>query len=230
MTEWIPLLYDLCVVILVIYFISISARRGFVRTVIEFIGYLISFFIANLGANAFSTVIFNNFLRPSVVETVGNKLTEAGITDIAADVQTVLSQVPDALEKFLDTFGSGTDMLAELESLSNSTQPLPEAITDHVVAPLVISIVQLILFIVLMSICLFLVRKFAWTLSGLRRIPIIGPANTLLGGVVGAFEGLLTVVLIANLLSLIIAATAGGFAYLNNDIMEQTVLLRRFLI
>ena len=223
MTEWIPLLYDLCVVILVIYFISISARRGFVRTVIEFIGYLISFFIANLGANAFSTVIFNNFLRPSVVETVGNKLTEAGITDIAADVQTVLSQVPDALEKFLDTFGSGTDMLAELEALSNSTQPLPEAITDHVVAPLVISIVQ-------MSICLFLVRKFAWTLSGLRRIPIIGPANTLLGGVVGAFEGLLTVVLIANLLSLIIAATAGGFAYLNNDIMEQTVLLRRFLI
>ena len=59
------------------------------------------------------------------------------------------------------------------------TQPLPEAITDHVVAPLVISIVQLILVIVLMSICLFLVRKFAWTLSGLRRIPIIGPANTL---------------------------------------------------
>lgn len=230
MIDWIPLVYDICVVALVVYFISISAHRGFVRTVIEFIGYFISLMAANFGAKMFSATIFEKLLRPTVLDTVGKKLTEAGITDIAADVQTVLAQVPDMLEDFLRKFGVQEDVLGNFKALANPSQPLPEAITDHVVGPIVISVVELILFVILISLCFFLVRRISRTLGVLRRIPIVGPANTILGGVVGGLEGLLTVVLIANLLNLIIAATAGGFAYLNSGIIDQTVLFRRFLI
>ncbi|MBC8569228.1 CvpA family protein [Zongyangia hominis] len=230
MIDWIPLIYDLCVVGLVVYFVSISAHRGFVRTVIEFIGYFLSLMAANYGAKFFSSAIFEKLLRPTVLDTVAKKLTEAGITDIASDVQTILAKVPDMLEDFLAKYGVKEDVLGNFKALANPSQPLPEAITDHVVGPIVVSVVELILFLILISLCFFLVRKFSWTLGGLRKIPIIGPANTILGGVVGALEGLLTVALIANLLNLIITATAGGFQYLNSGIIDQTVLFRRFLL
>lgn len=55
---------------------------------------------------------------------------------------------------------------------------------------------------------MFLTRIVARCFTGLRHIPIVGPLNSVLGGCVGAVEGVLYLYLMVAIASLVLALTA----------------------
>lgn len=48
MEQYVPILLDVLVVVVIISMVKASARRGFVRTVIQFAGYLVSLGISSV--------------------------------------------------------------------------------------------------------------------------------------------------------------------------------------
>ena len=60
-------------------------------------------------------------------------------------------------------------------------------------------------------------------------IPIVGPLNSVLGGCVGAVEGVLYLYLMVAIASLVLALTGDSIPYLNRQTLESTWILRLFL-
>ncbi len=76
---------------------------------------------------------------------------------------------------------------------------------------------------------MFLTRTVARCFTGLRHVPIVGPLNSVLGGCVGAIEGVLYLYLIVAVVSLILALSGDSIPYLNRQTLENTWFLRLFL-
>ena len=64
------ILYDIVVVLAVLCMVLWSAKQGFIRTVINFAGYLISTVAAFAISNALSQFIYNSFIRDGLIHKI----------------------------------------------------------------------------------------------------------------------------------------------------------------
>ena len=70
------IILDLAILVIVILAIFIGYKRGFIRTVINLIGYIAAAFLAHVVSLPISQFIFNTFLRSKSVELIQNAITK----------------------------------------------------------------------------------------------------------------------------------------------------------
>ena len=63
-------------------------------------------------------------------------------------------------------------------------------------------------------------------LSALRKVPLIGSINAVLGGVLGCFEAMLVILLLASALSILIAVTGGIGDWMTEDTIAHSHLFQ----
>lgn len=209
MQDFVVAAYDIVTVLVFLYMIVVGARRGFLRTLVYFIGYA----AVLLGAAALSEPaarwIFETLLRPSIVSGIAGKLSEVQQELLPESLLAFAQSVPEGV---LGMLGLDQEQLVEtLHGLiENGGAGAAGAITDSVVAPLAVNLMRLVLFFLLFSIAMFFVRRLAGVFNEVNRLPLIGPANQVMGGLVGAAQAALTLYVIAAVLKLLVSFTADG--------------------
>ncbi|MDD2955874.1 MAG: CvpA family protein [Oscillospiraceae bacterium] len=229
MDAYLPILYDLLALLVLILMIRQGARRGFARTVVSFLGFFIAAALAGAFAQAAAPALFERFIRPGLVERAAacaqefwqggqwRELAEGFLKELAPAVTNALS------------FG-GLD-LSVVEGLAAETgAQAARELVDQVFAKPCVMLISSILFLLAFGELLFVVRQLAKALKEVNRIPLIGPVNALLGGVVGALEGALTVYLAVLALSLLMALTGDALPFISRKTVEGTWLLRYFFV
>ena len=214
-------------VVAVLVCIYVASRQGFIVTVVRALGMLLSLLVAGLFAEEAAGLVFRHLLRGPLVQRVEAEVLTALESQAAQTVQAVVAGLPRLLRRLL-TLGSG-DRLAQIQPQATDTAAaIAETIVDQALAPILVALLHSILFFLLFSVCMFLVRRVSVLLRGINRLPIIGPLNAFLGAVSGVFLGIFYVYLGTLLLSILIAVTGGELTYLNRDILEESLLLARF--
>ena len=82
----------------------------------------------------------------------------------------------------------------------------------------------------LFTVLMLLVNTIAGLLKSVNFLPVIGSLNEILGGVLGAAQGLLYVFVFASLLWFIVSATGDGMGIISNSEIEKTFLFRWFYL
>lgn len=139
----------------------------------------------------------------------------------------VLESIPSYLRNALEFAGLPADLT--LPSIADSTEQLAASIVEQTIGPTCIALFSTIFFLLFFSLFMFLTRIVARCFTGLRHIPIVGPLNSVLGGCVGAVEGVLYLYLMVAIASLVLALTGDSIPYLNRQTLESTWILRLFL-
>lgn len=229
MEQYVPILLDVLVVVVIISMVKASARRGFVRTVIQFAGYLVSLGISSVVSRMAAIFVYDSFVRDG-------------------DCGFPLPQHPKC-HRPGDGDG-GTDRRSGKPACHPAKCPLPSRggfdqrpLRPHrgfggedrrrrgghgggALRPSAFCGPSSLF--LAFSTCMLFVKSFARLFRGLYRVPLLGPANALLGGLVGGLEAVLVLYVAAVLVSLLQTLTGDTLPLLTQEAVARTYLFRLF--
>ncbi|WP_312644773.1 CvpA family protein [Hydrogenoanaerobacterium sp.] len=228
MIEFLPYLYDILAVILLLYYIYVSSRRGFAATVVSFIGYVAALTAAWALSKMVAPALFDTFFRSGLVERVHGVLDELpGGMEFAETAASLLAALPAYIGGMLNIGGYNASELSQL--LSEYSSNTAELVVDKVFAPAIIGMLTMVLFIVFFSVLMVVVRSLTRFFYSVNRVPLIGPLNSILGGIMGLFTGVVSLYVIIVILQLVLTLTNDSLHFLNRGLLEQTYTYRLFL-
>lgn len=186
--NWTSIVLDGIALILLVGCALFYAKRGFLASLISFLGTLISLIGSILFANWLSPVLFNSLFRSGLENRVAELLQQTGVQTVSDVLKNIFGFLPQSVADMLGA--SFTDSVA-------ATSPeLASKIVNEAVMPLIVPIITVVLFLVLFLVLRVLVAWLSKLLTGANKIPLLGAGNRLLGFVAGILVGGLYVYLL----------------------------------
>lgn len=216
----------------VIALFTISAyKKGFLNTVVRFVGTLVALVFSMVVSAPAAEFIFNNYLAESIVSVVKKHMGAVQDVDIAAFADGMSELISDLPEFFANIMEKGFGVHAEewyslvsAETVSSMT----DAVIENIIAPLATGLIRVLVFCVVFALLKFLVNAVAALLIGVNKLPLIGSLNEVLGGVIGAAQGMLYMFIIASIVWLALFAAGGELGPVSADAVEKTLLFKEF--
>ncbi len=223
-----PIIIDIIVVLIVCSMVFIGVKKGFISSIISFFGYIISVIVASFASKFLAVYIFNTFLVDGIKEKIltafPRGIEKNGIDSV---VQNFLNTQPEILKNLITQRFNGAEGVSEVLQKNGAgvKESFAEVLATSVVGPVIITIMQFILFFVLIGVCLFLLRIIQRTLGGVKRIPVIGQFNALLGGICGLAQAVAVLMIISIALNVYLSFQTDQ-SFINLQTIEQTSIFR----
>lgn len=218
--DFIWVLWDIAAVLVFLLFVHAGASRGLIRTAISFAGYALAVAAANLLSPILAWGLYDKVVKDAIRLVILNRLGE--YTGSGADE--IASAIPDSLTRIMDG-----DILETVGgALGMEAGHLVDQLIDAALREPVLSILNSILFLLLFTIVLLVVRNLSRLFRGVYKIPVIGTLNTVLGGILGVLEAAAVLLVAALAMKLLIDFSGGGWFWLDTGIMDDTYIFRVF--
>lgn len=224
-------IYDLILVLIFVFLILRGWRQGVMATLLRLLGWVMAAFVIIGWAGEWSGRVYE-----SVVE---KPVTAAVSAAIPADAVNAMNSTADAVESLQGVLDELSGILGGREIDASSADAivamlrqdgasLAEAITQTVLEPVLLGVLQAVISLGILVVCLFVFR-FLSRLSahGSRGRGILGKVNKILGGVLGAVESVAVAYVYAFLLSAL--ASALTVDWLTPSIVNSTALVSLLL-
>lgn len=214
------ILDGIAILILVITII-VGYRRGFLKSLVQFIGCVAAFILAfSLSAPA-ANFTFDTFLA----EGLENTLTEALVTNADAAPTELLQSLPEPILAVLE---NSTQLQATLENLgdaaASTAETAVETLMTSVIRPVAVSLIQFVAFILLFVILMFVARLLAKVIKPITKLPLLRQVDGALGAVLGLIKGVLFTIAFVSVVQLI-AATGSPDSLVTQEMVESSILV-----
>ncbi len=191
---------DIAVVVIVIVSVIFGFKRGLLSSLISLAGSIASFIGASYLSDIVSRWVYDTFISSRIVSSISDNITQSTDGDSFLNMleNSSLGNFID-MQKATDAIGGFFQGASDLDPSGNA-----ELLANTLVMPSVVSVINIIVFILLLIIFLTLCGIIIKVSDGLNYVPIIGGLNRFFGGVVGVFIGVVICVIIATLVNIII--------------------------
>lgn len=217
---------DGIVVIIVLIVAYFSAKKGFVKTLVETIGFVAAIIIAFTISSPLADIVYDKMIEPSIIETVNTTVSD-GTDSAEKAVDAVWNKMPNFITDNSFFNLSKSDIT---ESVKTDTQEgdtaLAQNISNIFVYPVIIKILSVVFSVILVVALLFLVKILAKFLNKIFSFSVIGVINKFLGGVLGIFKGILLATVFCLLISLILSFTKNGFLIFNYATINASYIFK----
>ncbi len=214
-------IFDLAIVAIVAIYAFLSAKKGFVRTLVEIVGFIIIILLANKFSPILADYTYNKFIEPAVVGSLQDIQLDDGTIKLPENI------LPDFVNKFLGedfSISNLEEMIAE-----NFSDSLDAAITsacDTVIKPIVTDVLNLLISVVITMILLFVVKILAGLFNKLLGNFILGKTNKILGAVLGMIKGVAIAIIVCSIISAIVGLTKNGIWIFNQSNIDKTIIFK----
>ncbi len=210
---------DIIVVAVVVLFALLGLRKGFLKSLMGFVGAVAALVLALTVARFAASWIFETWVRQPLADTISQALTESG----AATAEGALDALPGYLTGLLGLADGGTEAI--VGAIASSSSSLA-AVLVTALAPVITNLIMVVLAIVLFFVFLLLVRLALRLLNRVAKAPVLRQVNGLLGFLFGMGKGLLVVWLLCALAGAAAPLWAGESAGWLQNAIEGSVLFR----
>lgn len=189
---------DIIVVAIIVLFLCVGLKRGFVKMVLDLAGVIIALAVTYMLVNPVSEFICNTFVAPSMAESVVKAITSG---DENKDISSVVASSPDFIGEILKPFNIDLDELKVLieKNKDASVAEKNMLIGKEIVKPAAKSASYTGTFIVLFIISLVAVGVISKLAKFINKIPLIGSFNKGGGALLGLVSGIIAVFVFANI-------------------------------
>jgi len=137
----------------------------------------------------------------------------------------VPASIYSQIEHYLN--GSKESLSNIIKAMNNpSKEESAKEIADLAVKPIILLVLQVLIFMISFTLLMIIVKLVSRSMSIFNKVPVVGSANTLLGGVLGFVQGAFIVVIIVLLVKVIIALTSNELIVLNTPTIEETKIFK----
>ena len=214
------ILIDFLVLSVVVFFIILSVKKGFVLTVLDLLSYIISLVAASLLSKYLAKLIFDLFIKDPMTTRVQEGLTAAANQTAAEQVTAVMQKIPLFI---LDVWGDSTAKISETINAQGATAAA--AVTEKIIAPAVNALIGAVLFAVLFFAVLFFTKWISRLIAKTFKLPMIRQLNMFLGGVLGVIKGSIVALCLLAVFSLI----NPSFHIIQAATLEQTYITKHVI-
>ena len=217
---------DAIVILIILLFVFLSAKKGFVRTLIEVVGFVAALVIAFTFSNPIADVTYDKLVYPSVIKTVENVASD-GVSSATTAVDTIWQKMPQFITEsnFFGLSKENITTMVELNTL-NESHKLAQSISDSFVKPAVTKLLSVLFSVILVVVLLFVVKILAKFINKLFTFSVVGDINKTLGGVLGLVKGAAVAVVFCLIVSLILSFTKNGFLIFTYDAINSSYIFK----
>ncbi len=226
-----PWMLDGMAVLIIAICVLSAYRRGFLCTLVLLTTALVAFYLSLTYSQTIAEWLYAQFFSERISQLVAQRLSDFTAADAASFAEGLADLAAELPAVFSSAFLSQLRLYVEqwYQQLAGSSAPaMTTAITEAIIAPLATGLLRVITFCVLFGLLSTLGRAVAGLCKTVNYLPIIGTFNALLGGVLGAIQGMLYVFVASALLWLALSASGGQLGALSAETVDQTLFFRYF--
>ena len=219
------LILDLVFVAVVIVTAFLSSKKGFVRTLLELVGFVAAIVIALTVSEPVSEFAYDKFVEPAIVEK-----TQGIIVNTATEIpENLWENLPNIIKNNSEFFDINEENF--LKTISDEAQngaiDISETISRKIVRPSVINIFSTVICFLLILILLPIFRFIAKIINKLFSFSIVGKLNHSLGGILGIVKGMAICIIICIVIDLLLKVTGGGFWVLTPELLNKSFIFSK---
>lgn len=213
---------DIIVLAIICITAFISAKKGFVATVIELVGLILAFYLAFTFSTVAANFTYDKFISPTIKETVIDEIGDS----VSQTADSIWDSLPGIVVSGANTLGINKDeIFGDVNNATTSTiQDIANTVDEKIARPVITTFIRILLGFILFIVCLFLVKILAKLLNKLFSFSIIGKLNRTLGAILGAGKGIVFSIVTVLLLSTIVAVTKNGFLIFTTENIEKSAI------
>ena len=163
-------------------FVLVGVHRGFIRSVVHFLGSIIAAVLASVLGGALAKWVFDALFRAAMVEKIHTTVLALGADNASGAAQQIIASLPDSLVRALEQAGVTAETISG--GVKAQSAQAASMIVDYI-SPVFVGFLKVLAVIVLFSLLMTVVRLLASVVSGLLHLPVLGQVDGLLGGVFG---------------------------------------------
>lgn len=217
---------DGIIILIIILFVFLSAKKGFVRTLIEAVGFIAAIIVAFTFSSPIASTVYDKIIQPSVVKTVENVADKSSARATSA-VDAVWEKMPTFITEssFFNLSKEGITNTVETQATNDSIQ-LAQNISEAFVKPVTTKLLSVLISVILTVALLFVIKLLAKYINKLFSFSVIGNINKTLGGVLGIIKGAAVAVIFCLIISLILSFTKDGFLIFTYDAIHSSYIFK----
>lgn len=170
--------------------VLIGVQRGFIRSVVHFLGSVIAACLASALGGALAQWVFDTLFRDAMVEKINESLQSLGAESVTAAAEQIFASLPDFLVRALEEAGMTASSI--VNGIGGQTGQAAKMVTDYL-SPVFVNFLKVLAVIVLFFLFMTLVRVLASIVGQTLRLPFLGQLDGLLGGIFGFLLALVSV-------------------------------------
>ena len=208
---------DLLIVAIVLVTAILSAKRGFVRTATELVGFIAAVYLAFTLSAPAADFVYDKMVEPRLVQGIEEKIAEAS-TNAGNNA---IEALPDFIENNLDKFGIDANTLGSMAT--NAAQPAT-MLSENVLEPIFTGIFKAIFSILIFIILSFAAKLLAKLLNKIFSFSVVGVLNKALGFALGTVKGVVFASIFCSIVVLIASVAGNGFLIFSSDAVNSSFI------
>ena len=227
---WITL--DLILAVVIISYIFICARHGFIRNAIEVVGFAFAIYLSFALSGIIADTVYRNTIEQRIVKKVTASVNDSSKNTVNETVHSVFEYVPKMVKDSAENIGlnekSVSDNITKKLGNTASVEQMAASATKSIAEPVLVPIIKSIAGLILFAVCMFLVRALAKVVDRAAKLPVIDRVNSFLGGILGLIKGMIIACAICIIISTIVAFTENGFLIFTKENIDRSYLFGLF--
>jgi len=216
-------LLDAAIILLLILFIFLGVRRGFVKTIIKLVGTLAAMVVAALLSAAVAAFIFDSFISANIANAIEDKIRESG-GSITESVGNFVEEMPAPVAQAIKSFvGEPEDMVKAVNGATHE-RITGEDIVRCAIRPVAVFLLRIVAFIILFIAAMIAVFFVSRILDRVMKLPALNQINKVLGGVAGAVQGVFVIFALAAFLYIYAMSSPADAVISQNDLNNSLII------
>ena len=213
-------LLDAVLIVLFALCVWIGWKRGFIKTVSGLIALAVAVIVASTFSTPIANAVYTGTVEPAVLSTLEEKISSE-VLPTAEQLDAAIDEMPSLVATLLEVgdMGSGAAILEQVDAVE-SGKSAASTITDCVVTPIVLPLMQMLCSVVLFAAAYLIASILLRVLDLVAKLPVLKQLNSVLGVVAGALTGAAWVIFAARILFTL--AWLGMAEWLTPEVLEQT--------
>lgn len=215
---------DLIILGIIALCVIISAKRGFVKCLVETIGFVAAIVVAFTVSSPLADLTYDKLIEPPVVKAATDAVGETAEHEAWNALPDFLSNKESAL--LGTTVNTFTEKITQ--NISKGTETAVKTASQEIVKPVATKLLSLLFSVILIIVLLIVVKFLAKLLNGIFSFSLVGKLNRSLGGVVGAIEGIVFAMIFCMIISLILSFTGKPFLIFSQESINNSYIFKLF--
>lgn len=205
--------------------VLIAKKKGFVLTLLDFAAFFLAAFLAVPVSGWLAEGIYNAFISQSVVSALEAQLPSAATgTEIAAQVNNVLSSFPDFVTSYASSIGIDiSEISRQVSAAGASAGTLAQTVEANIIAPIVTAVCKAIIFVIVLIVLVIVLKIAARLINQFFKLPVLKTLNGTLGAVLGVVKAVVSIVIICAVIGLVGELASESAPVIQNSVNDSVV-------